>query len=475
MKQLKRNNKCFLPVITFVLSVSAYAQPGITGKYIAYNTDTSHIIIVRLNKDSIGYHCTYDLPLGGVMNAVAKNVLLRNDTLNIYLQQPAPTIISTVVAGNGRLSEMVWKQNSQTVKLQVKPLVRPQAPQPPYPYLSDSVEYDNTDKTVHLGATFTRPKGSNKKFAVAILITGSGREDRDETVFEHRPFAVIADYLTKNGVAVLRVDDRMTGKSRGDVVKATSADFAQDVLTSLSYLKTRNDVDTNKIGLIGHSEGGIISAIAYTEWPHFAFIISLAGTGVPGAVISLHQRTDMLKGMLSKAALNAYYELDKEKFDALEKYYGNDSLFIATAAAGFDTWKLRYPDSVLNELHAKTATGALYGLQLKAELTAYNPWIRFFLHADPADYFQHVKCRVLALNGENDTQVNPVQNTTAIKTTLQKAGNNHITTLIIPRLNHLFQHCQTGQLKEYPLIEETFSAEVLTIMKNWLQKMQFTK
>ena len=474
MKQVRRNHKRLLPLAGLLLfGIAAHAQQDVSGKYIAYNADTSNLLILRLSKDSMGYRGTYDLPLGGVMNAAAKNIRLRHDTLNIYLPQPVGAIVSTLVSGNGRLTETIWKLNGQTTKLKVKPLMRLQTPQPPVPYLSDSVEYDNTDKTVHLGATFTRPKAHNKKFAVAILITGSGRQDRDEAIFEHRPFAVIADYLTRNGIAVLRVDDRTMGKSRGDVMKATSADYAQDVLTSLRYLKTLSDVDTMQIGLIGHSEGGIISAISYTEWPHFAFIISLAGTGVPGSAILLRQQTDPVKGQVSQAAFDAYYRLVQQNFKIFDQYYRNDSLAVAALETNFDKWKQQYSDSILVPLNAKMVTGAMYAQQTKVQII--NPWLKYFIHADPADYFKQVQCPVLALNGENDTQVAAVQNTTAIKNAVQKAGNNKVTVHIFPELNHLFQHCKSGQLKEYPMIEETFSTEVLATMKNWLQKIQIMK
>lgn len=454
-------------IISF-LNITLFAQPGISGKYIAWNADTSNIVLLQLQKDSIGYHCTYQLPLGGIANGTAKNVRLRNDTLNIYLQQPVATI-STVIAAKGQPTATVWIQNGQSTPLQIKPLLRPQTPQPPYTYLADSVEYDNADKSVHLGATFTRPNGNNKKYPVAILITGSGPEDRDETIFEHKPFAVIADYLTKNGIAVLRVDDRMKGKSRGEVMKATSADFAQDVLTSMRYLKGRNDVDTSRIGLIGHSEGGIISAIAYNVWPHFAFIVSLAGTGVPGSAILIRQQTDPVKGLVSKTAYDAYYQLVHQTFDSMEKYYGKDSLIAKDLAATFTTWQQQQPDSVLMQLNAKTINGEIFATSVKPEYA--NPWLKYFIHTSPAPYWQKVKCPVLALNGENDTQVGAVQNTTAIKAALQKGGNAQINVKVFPRLNHLFQHSVTGQLKEYPMIEETFSPEVLNTINTWLQKV----
>jgi len=186
-------------------------------------------------------------------------------------------------------------QLKKVVKIsEAKKSNRPQTPQPPFPYQLDSLEYDNADKTVHLGATLTYPKG-NGPFPAAILITGSGQEDRDETIFGHKPFAIIADYLTRNGFAVLRVDDRGTGKSKGEVLKATSLDFANDVMTSMDYLKSRKEIDKNKIGLVGHSEGGLIASIIITKRKDVAFIISLSGPGMKGADILADQNEVIMR------------------------------------------------------------------------------------------------------------------------------------------------------------------------------------
>lgn len=184
------------------------------------------------------------------------------------------------------------------------------------------VEYDNTDKTVHFGATLTFPK-TGGPFPVAVMITGSGLQDRDETIFYHKPFAVIADYLTKRGYAVLRVDDRTMGKSTGEVQHATSADFAQDVMAGIQFLKTRTEIDSNKIGLIGHSEGGIIAPIVYSQYPHLKFIISLAGSGISGAEILLLQQTEPLKQTdISKPVFTAFYNLTKSTLFYIHDHSG---------------------------------------------------------------------------------------------------------------------------------------------------------
>ena len=467
MKKIRVFQKGMAFVLMLISFNASIAQPDVSGKYVAWNSDTSTVVILRLTKDSTHYTCRYDLPLAKIMNASAKNVKLNGDTLNVYFTQPISATFSTQVASNGSLQNTVWKQTGRSFPLTVKPLVRPQTPGPAVPYLADSVEYDNADKTVHLGATLTRPSSTGKKFPVAILITGSGPEDRDENIFEHRPFAVIADYLTRQGMAVLRVDDRSQGKSKGPVLKATTADFAQDVLTSLAWLKTQSYIDTTAIGMIGHSEGGMISAMAYEQWPHFAFIISLGGTGVPGATILLHQQTDPIKGLVNQSAFDAYYQLTKQTFATLHQYQDNDSLVAIHLASGFDTWKQQQPDSIATALNTKNMTGVIYASLVKPEYT--NAWLKYFINTDPGPYWEKVKCPVLALNGSKDTQVDAAENTTAIVKAVSSNGNKKVTDVVFPGLNHLFQPAQSGQLAEYAIIEQTCSPQMLVAMGKWLK------
>jgi pimeloyl-ACP methyl ester carboxylesterase len=344
---------------------------------------------------------------------------------------------------------------------------RPQTPQPPFNYYSDSVEYTNADGTVKLGATFTYPKGMGP-FVTAVLITGSGQQDRDETIFEHRPFAVLADYLTKQGFAVLRVDDRGRGKSIGEVNTATSFDFADDVVTSLNYLLTRKEVNKSRIGVIGHSEGGFISPIVYSKWRKLAFIVSLAGTGVSGKEILLKQQTDPLKGLVSQAAFDAYYKLTDQTLALLhDQPTAPDSAILSQVKQIYTTWKSSQPDSILAPLHADRADANAYANQIRTELI---PWLRYFIATEPADYWQQVKCPVLAINGEKDIQVDAIQNITAINNAVRKGGNTRVTVRIFPGLNHLFQSCTKCTVEEYGQLEETFSPVALRVISDWMTK-----
>lgn len=343
---------------------------------------------------------------------------------------------------------------------------RPQTPKPPFDYFSDSVEYDNSDKTVHLGATLTYPK-TKGPFTTIVLITGSGQEDRDETIFAHKPFAVIADYLTKKGYAVLRVDDRGKGKSKGELLTATTEDFAQDVITSIHYLQTRKEVNKKKIGLMGHSEGGLIAPMVYTKLPGIAFIVSLAGTGISGADILLRQQTDPIKGLVPQASFDMYFELTKKVlFYIHDHHLQADSIILDTVKKIYANWKLGKPDSLLAPLRADKATPDMYAGQIKQELI---PWLRFFIAFEPSTVWQKVKCPVLALNGEKDVQVYPQQNIPAIIAALKKAGNKKVTTQILPGMNHLFQTCSKCTTDEYGKLEETFSPVALEAIYTWLK------
>ena len=344
---------------------------------------------------------------------------------------------------------------------------RPQTPLPPYLYINDSVVYENADKTVQLGATFSYPK-TGGPFTTILLITGSGQQDRDETIFHHKPFAVIADYLVKKGFAVLRVDDRGKGQSKGPLKNVTSVDFANDVITSIQFLLTREEVDKNSIGLMGHSEGGFIAPIVYSKLPAIAFIVSLAGSGVSGAEILLKQQTDPVKGKVTDAAFKAYYDLTQKTLNTIhDLHLQPDSIILDSIKNLYKNWKEAKPDSVLAPIRADKVPPELYSLSIKPEL---EPWLKYFIATDPAKFWSQVKCPVLALNGEKDIQVYADQNLNAITTALKKAGNKNFKTKKLKGLNHLFQHCKTCTIQEYGELEETFSPKVLKIISHWLKR-----
>ncbi len=464
--------KTYLSIAFCIISTFLFAQ-NFAGKWAAYNKDTSISIVLTLRKDTSGYKGVGDMAAAAFSHLQTIKTILKNDSLYLYFNQPIATIALAYNASHTRLSGY-YAQNGNTVSLTVVPLKRPQTPQPPFAYQSDSLEYDNADKSVHLGATLTKPappstKGVKSagggKMPVVILITGSGQQDRDETILYHKPYAILADYLTKKGIAVLRVDDRWMGKSKGDLEKATSASFAEDVLTSIAYLKTRNDIDTTKIGLIGHSEGGLISYLVYNQWPHVKFIVTLAGQGISGKEILIKQGTDPLKDYDS-ATYKAYYQLHSKALNIMANA-SSDSAAMAQLQVWFENWQKNQPDSILEAVHAKNINKQQYAFSLMPFVS--NKWINYFLKTDPAPYIEKIHCPFLILNGDKDRQVDAKTNVPAIQKSLLKGGNKNVTTHVFKNMNHLFQHCNTGAYAEYGVLEESMAPEVMQTIADWIK------
>lgn len=336
---------------------------------------------------------------------------------------------------------------------QVSELRRPQTPKPPFPYQAVEVGFANpAEAGVSLGGTLVVPAGKGP-FPCVVFITGSGQQDRDETLFQHKPFAVIADNLARQGVASLRCDDRMVGKSKGDLERANSSHFATDIEAAVAFLKTRPEVDAKKIGLIGHSEGGIIAPMVAAKTENaIAFIVLLAGTGVPGDQVLVAQSEALLKAQGASEGMIAAARANQEKLFPIAKTEPDPQKALDKMAV------------VLGALDAKSLPAGAVA-QLK-QLT--NPWMRYFLQYDPVLILERVTCPVLALNGTKDTQVLLTQNLPRIEQALKKGNNPDYTIAALPDLNHLFQHAKTGGPAEYGQLEETFSPEALKLIADWI-------
>lgn len=369
-------------------------------------------------------------------------------------------------AGNEIKGE--WKQSGIALELNMKRQPgmvrdnRPQEPKEPYPYKAEDVKYpNNASAGVELAATLTIPEGTGP-FPAVVLITGSGSQDRNEAIMGHKPFLVIADYLTRRGIAVLRADDRGFGLSTGDHVSATSEDFASDALAGVEYLKARPEVDVKHIGLVGHSEGGIIAPMAALQSKDIAFIVMLAGPGVDGKAILLQQGQDLMRAMgASDEQIKAQREVQERMFEIL---MGEPDPKVAGP-------KLRtlLEDVAKEQPEAQKLPKEQLDAQLNAQVALANsPWFRFFLTYDPAPALRGMKIPVLALNGSLDLQVNSSINLPAIEAALKAGGNKDFVVKEFPRLNHLFQHATTGAITEYQQIEETFSPEVLAFIAEWI-------
>lgn len=338
---------------------------------------------------------------------------------------------------------------------------RPQNPKKPYPYTEVEVGYENGVQNVHLAGTLTVPAGKGP-FPGVVLITGSGQQDRDETLMNHKPFLVLADYLTRHGIAVLRVDDRGAGKSTGNFALSTTADFATDVQASVAYLKSRKEIDPAQVGLIGHSEGGVIAPMvaSLSKPKEIAFIVLMAGTGVNGAEILKAQSA------LIARAMGAPEESIKGSGDLNAKIYAIVSAEPDNAKAQQKIVALVQAEiDKLPEAARKSA-----GDPSTVAKSVCNPWMRYFLTYDPAPALRKTTCPVLAINGAKDLQVPPAQNLPAISAALKAGGNHDFAVQELPGLNHLFQTCKTGAPSEYSQIEETIAPLALETMTTWIQK-----
>jgi uncharacterized protein len=282
-----------------------------------------------------------------------------------------------------------------------------------------------------------------------VLITGSGPQNRDEELMGHKPFLVLADHLTRQGIAVLRYDDRGVGKSTGSFASATSEDFAGDAWAAWQKLSTRPDIDPKRIGLLGHSEGGLIAPMLAAAHPEIAFVVMLAGPGVTGEQIMLAQSAAIMKASgAPQAAIDANVSIQKQVFAILREETSTARIVERLGAIPVGT---------------KEASAALVK-------QSSSPWLRFFAFYDPAPALAKVRCPVLALGGALDLQVLPDQNLPAIESTLKQGGNTDVTVVRMPGLNHLFQSAKTGLPAEYAQIEETMAPAALETITTWIRK-----
>jgi hypothetical protein len=360
-----------------------------------------------------------------------------------------------------------WTQAGQTWPLTLRrvetvpELRRPQNPARPYPYKEEEVVYENRKAKIKLAATLTLPKGEGR-FPAVVLITGSGPQDRDETVFGHKPFLVLADHLTRRGIAVLRADDRGVGKSTGDFTKATSGDFAEDARAGLAYLKTRSRIDPKRIGLIGHSEGGMIAPMVAAECPDVAFVVMMAGIGQTGEQLLYSQSELILRTEgAGDNVVTVSRSLQEGMFKVLKQEKDN-------AVAEKKIRKLmEEAEAKLTEEESKWQKSLGPSREASVEI-ALSPWFRHFIAHDPRPVLMKVKCPVLAINGEKDVQVPPGENLGAIDKALKVGGNKDYTIRELKGLNHLFQTAKTGALGEYGMIEETISPTALKLIADWI-------
>lgn len=401
----------------------------------------------------------------GAMGLKIETVNVTGDVVRFELKAPAAAFEGKFSADRSQI-DGAWIQGGASLPLVLKRGTaeapkRPQEPKRPYPYTNEQVTYQNKAAGITLAGTLTLPRGASPVPAV-ILITGSGPEDRDETVFGHKPFLILADHLTRNGLAVLRVDDRGVGGSSGKTSAGTSEDFAGDVQAGIDFLKARREVDPKRIGLIGHSEGGLIAPIVAVRSSDVAFIVLMAGPGLPGEDILYLQAAAIAKaGGATDAQVSANRALQEQIFRVVKEEQD-------PAATSARLRLLR--DQILSGVPEaqKAAASGMLDAQMSAVST---PWFRYFLSYDPRPALSKVKCPVLAIIGERDLQVPYERNLEAIDAALKAGGNGSVTLVRLPGLNHLFQTATTGSPSEYTSIEETMSLAALNAVTEWIKKV----
>ncbi len=342
-------------------------------------------------------------------------------------------------------------------------LLRPQEPKPPFAYKTEEVTFENNKSKIKLRGTLTLPENSYNAPAV-ILVSGSGPQNRNSEIFGHKPFWVIADYLTKQGIAVLRYDDRGTADSEGNFSTATTYDFADDAEAAFEFLKNHKGINSRKIGIIGHSEGGIITPMLAAKRKDIAFIVMLAGPGSSGEDI-LYQQTRLIN--LAEGKKKKEINKDIRFLSKIYKIAKSDKSYKEAVISIRKLYKRKTFLMSKKKIEQKNLSKQFSEIVIQQVL---SPWFREFIKIQPADYLSKVKCPVLALAGNKDLQVPPDPNMSNIKAFLSEAGNNNVTTIVLDNLNHLFQHCETGSVSEYPFIEETFSSESLEIIAKWINK-----
>lgn len=368
------------------------------------------------------------------------------------------------ISADGTRIEGIWSQGATSLPLvferteTVETIRRPQEPKPPFPYEAEDVVFKNAAARVKLAGTLTLP-ASGKPFPAAVLVSGSGPQDRDETLMGHRPFFVLADHLTRLGIAVLRFDDRGVARSTGDFAAATTEDFATDALAGLEFLKRRPEIDPARVGLIGHSEGALIAPMVAARSKDVAFLVLIAAPSLRGEEILYLQAAAISRALgRSQEAITQERAIQEKIFAAIKE----------SADAGKTTERIQ---AILADA-AKAPGGAQATSEAlgKAGKVLASPWFRFFLSYDPLPGLKQVKCPVLAVTGEKDLQVPPKENLPALEEALKQAGHPDYQALELPRLNHLLQTAETGAPSEYAKIEETMALSALSTISDWILK-----
>lgn len=466
-----------LLALVFVLFISTISNAqNLTGSWYGVLEIPGKKLRINFHIKAIGdaFSSTMDSPDQGVSGIATEKTSINGNELTIEAPKMGLIYKGTFDKGNNELVG-TFSQGPGTLPLKLsrtpilteKPLEkRPQDPVE-FPYQQEEVKFKNNKAGIELAGTLTMPK-TGKPTKIVIMVSGSGPQDRNEEVaqFNHRPFLVWSDYLTRNGIAVLRYDDRGVGKSSGKFNGATTADFADDVQAAIQFIQSRHDLKALKIGIIGHSEGGMIAPMVASSDPTVKFIVLLAGPGVPIAELLVQQNRDqMILAGLPDSTVTKNSALNHKIYtstNSLQTLNEND-------------FKLKL-DSLLTKTFTEAAHGDMSSTEISQQVSSTikqvaSPWFRYFIAFQPAQYLSKVKCPVLAINGTKDMQVSCEDNLQGIRKGLEKAGNKNFTILPIKDLNHLLQLSTTGSGAEYAKIDETVNPQALEAVATWIKKI----
>jgi len=426
-------------------------------------------LLIDLKGSDDKLSATLDSPDEGLQNLALSAVKVEGSKFSFTLKVSG-------AAYEGKLNEArteiagQWKQRGQETPLSFKRLdkkpefAKPQEPKRPYPYRDEEVVVENKKDKLKLAGTLTLPKGDGP-FPAAILLTGSGPQDRNESLLGHKPFLVLADYLTRQGIAVLRCDDRGVGKSTGKFLGSTGADFAEDARSQVAFLRGRKEIDRQRIGLVGHSEGGIVAPLVAADDKDIAYIVLLAGTALPGADISTAQVHWLLKAA----------KMDDKKIE--QKLIVQRRLMNVFKTEDDDDKTAKALEAIIDEeIASLNALEKALGAAQKKHLFAGQlnkasyAWTRFFVRHDPRPTLAKVTCPVLALIGEKDFQVSAKDNLPEFEKALRNGASKDYLVRELKGLNHLFQTAKTGGIEEYAKIQETFAPAALELVGGWINE-----
>jgi len=415
---------------------------------------------------------TMDVPAQGLTGFALTTVTVSEGTVEMTFAVPGGGRYVGSLNESGDAMSGTFSQAGQGFPMELErsdvtapPMARPQEPKPPFPYVIEDVTFASTAPDVELAGTLTLPEGDGP-FPAAILVSGSGPQDRDEALMGHKPFHVLADHLTRNGIAVLRYDDRGVGESSGDFATATTSDFAVDALAAITHLRSDARVAGEAIGIVGHSEGGVVGPLAASRSDVVRYVVMLAGTGVPGLEILVEQGRLINEASGTPPAIAELNGRIQTRLAAIVEEEPD-----ADAAASRMRAAMQDEIAALDPQLREAAGEALGEGAIDQTVTQMNsPWFRYFLVHDPRPALEQTSVPVLALFGEKDLQVPPAQSASEVEAALDRGGNADVTIRIIPGLNHLFQEAGTGSPAEYQQIEQTFSPTALEMVSRWINE-----